>query len=53
MKIVGQGKEVNTEIPFKVWRKYAARCHISYESWEEGKVVLVKEFDKEVLSKLR
>ena len=53
MKIVGQGKKVNTDIPFWTWRKFAARWHIPYESWEEGQVVLLEKLDKQLISNLR
>ncbi|AGK27151.1 U exon [Baboon adenovirus 3] len=53
MKIVGEGREVDTIIAFRVWRKFAAHYHIPYESWEEGKVVLLKKFDKKLLRQLR
>ena len=53
MKIVGQDKKVNTDIPFRTWRKFAARWHIPYESWEEGQVVLLEKLDKQLISNLR
>ncbi|ABK35057.1 U [human adenovirus 52] len=53
MKIVGEDKEVDTDISFRVWRKFAAHHHIPYESWEEGKVVLLNDNTKKLLSNLR
>lgn len=53
MKIVGQGRQVNTDIPFGVWRKFAARYRVRYESWEEGQVVLLDKIDRQLLSDLR
>ncbi|AGK27187.1 U exon [Simian mastadenovirus C] len=53
MKIVDEEREVDINISFKTWRKFAAHYHVPYESWEEGKVVVIKEFDKKLLSNLR
>ena len=53
MKIVGQGRKVNTQIPFRVWRKFAAYYRVPYESWEEGQVVLLEELNNQLLSNLR
>ncbi|AP_000291.1 U exon, partial [simian adenovirus 21] len=43
MKIVGRKEELKFDIPFKVWRKYAARRGLEYQSWEEGSEVLLGE----------
>lgn len=43
MKIVGTGQELKFDIPFKVWRKYAAERGLEYQSWEEGSEVLLGE----------
>ena len=53
MKIVGEDKEVDTNISFRVWRKFAAHHRIPYESWEEGKVVLLNDVTRKLLSNLR
>lgn len=53
MKIVGKDKEVDTKISFRTWRKFAACHHIPYESWEEGKVVLLNDVTKKLMSNLR
>lgn len=53
MKIVGKDKEVDINICFRVWRKFAAHHHVPYESWEEGKVVLLNDVTKKLLSNLR
>lgn len=53
MKIVDQEREVNTDITFRVWRKFATHRHIPYESWEEGKVVLLNKLDRKLLTDFR
>lgn len=53
MKIVDKDKEVDIHVSFRIWRKFAARRHIPYESWEEGKVVLLNKVTKKLLSNLR
>jgi hypothetical protein len=52
MKIVGaEGHEQEeSDIPFKLWRKFAARRRLRYQSWEEGKEVLLNKLDKDLLS---
>ena len=55
MKIVGN-LESEVNVPFRVWRKYAYFQKICYESWEEGKVVLLdgdKHKDEEVIADLK
>ncbi len=50
MKIVGK-EELKFDIPFKVWRKYAARRGLEYQSWEEGSEVLIENnLDKNFVS---
>ncbi|AKQ98400.1 protein U [Human mastadenovirus B] len=51
MKIVGKEDELKFDIPFKVWRKYAARRGLGYQSWEEGSEVLLGEnFDRDLIA---
>lgn len=52
MKIVGaDGQEQEeTDIPFRLWRKFAARRKLQYQSWEEGKEVLLNKLDKNLLT---
>nr|AKQ98433.1 protein U [Human mastadenovirus B] len=51
MKIVGREEELKFDIPFKVWRKYAARRGLEYQSWEEGSEVLLGEnFDRNLIA---
>ncbi len=51
MKIVGaEGQEQESDIPFRVWRKFAARRRLEYQSWEEGKEVLLNKLDRDLLS---
>lgn len=45
MKIVDQ----EFDIPFKVWRKFAARRGLEYQSWEEGTEVLLN-YTRDILS---
>ncbi|ALE30366.1 UXP [Simian adenovirus 13] len=37
--IDSSGKVVKFDMPFRVWRKFASRRSIGYQSWEEGKWV--------------
>ena len=46
MKIVDQ----EFDIPFKVWRKFAARRGLEYQSWEEGTEVLLNNYTRDILS---
>ncbi|ABN10549.1 putative protein U, partial [Human mastadenovirus D] len=46
MKIVDQ----EFDIPFKVWRKFAARRGLEYQSWEEGTEVLLSNYTRDILS---
>ncbi|ACZ92170.1 U protein [Human adenovirus 18] len=41
MKMVGRGWEEESDIPFKVWRKFAICKSVKYDSWEEGKLIRV------------
>lgn len=41
MKMVGRNWEENSDIPFKIWRKFAVRKSIGFDSWEEGNFVRV------------
>jgi hypothetical protein len=52
MKIVGaDGQEQEeTDIPFRLWRKFAARRKLQYQSWEEGKEVLLNKLDRNLLT---
>ncbi len=51
MKIVGKEEELKFDIPFKVWRKYATRRGLEYQSWEEGSEVLLENnADKNLIS---
>lgn len=48
MKIEGQEE---FDIPFSVWRKFAARRGLQYQSWEEGSEVLLTEnMDRDLVS---
>ncbi|AZI15538.1 UXP [Human adenovirus 4] len=48
MKIEGQDE---FDIPFRVWRKFAARRGLQYQSWEEGSEVLLTEnMDRDLVS---
>ena len=52
MKIVGaEGQEHEEfDIPFKLWRKFAAKRRLRYQSWEEGKEVMLNKLDKDLLT---
>lgn len=41
MKMVGRNWEENSDIPFKIWRKFAVCKSIGFDSWEEGNFVRV------------
>lgn len=53
MKIVDKDKAEDINISFRIWRKFAAHHSIPYQSWEEGKVVLLNNVTKKLLSDLR
>lgn len=53
MKIADKDKEADIHVSFRIWRKFAAHRNIPYQSWEEGKVVLLNKVTKKVLSDLR
>lgn len=52
MKIVGaEGQEHEEfDIPFRLWRKFAAKRLLKYQSWEEGKEVMLNKLDKDLLT---
>lgn len=54
MKILGN-VESEVNVPFRIWRKYAVVKKINYDSWEEGKVVLLddKNKDEDVIADLK
>lgn len=54
MKMVCEGREWATPISFRLWRKFAARERLRYESWEEGQVVrLLEKFDPRLKLRLK
>lgn len=54
MKIVCEGRRWLSHAPFRVWRKFAARERLRYDSWEEGQVVqLLEKFDQSLRSKFK
>ncbi|AIK20573.1 U protein [Simian adenovirus ch1] len=41
MKMMGRDWEEESDIPFKVWRKFAVCKSVRYDSWEEGNLIRV------------
>ncbi|APG53816.1 U exon [simian adenovirus 55] len=53
MRVVGSLSEEWVNVPFRVWRKYAAKHNIGYESWEEGRLVVLDKDTEALWSDLR
>lgn len=55
MKIMGANgqEQEESDIPFRLWRKFAAKRRLRYQSWEEGNEVLLNKVDRDLLTEFK
>ncbi|WOZ23772.1 U exon protein [Human adenovirus 6] len=55
MKIMGANgqEQEESDIPFRLWRKFATKRRLRYQSWEEGNEVLLNKLDRDLLTEFK